>query len=266
MKEYIKNILKVEKILSEKNGVIYFSVPPGDIKPSKDGNPQDQSKWSYWRKSNYDFFVEELNKSPHEKILADVGAGQLEFKEITGKFRVCNVDFYSYPGIDVVCDFGAGLPFRDESVDIILLSNVLEHIPEPQKLLEECFRVLKKNGYVLGSVPFLIPIHQKPYDFFRYTDVNLKYIFNKSGFTSVSIKPVLMMHVLLFGMSAHFFTDLINKTKFSDNKFLQFVSKYFLKIIWKIVRTGFFVLGPLFGKSLQNPDFPHGYLFRAAKV
>lgn len=46
------------------------------------------------------------------------------------------------------------LSFNDDSIDIIISSDVFEHIPEPYKAHKEVYRVLKKNGYHIFSVPF----------------------------------------------------------------------------------------------------------------
>ena len=250
----------------EKNGVIYFSNPPANIKPSKDSDPQNKSKWSFWRRENFKFFKEELEKLKPDVLLADIGAGQSDFSEITSRFNLAATDFYPYEGINVVCDFTAGMPFKNESIDIILISNVLEHISEPAKFLEECSRTLKKGGALLGSVPFIIGIHQRPYDFFRYTDINLKKIFGIVGFSRLEIKPVLAMHTLFFNISAIFFTNLITKTEFSKNKFLNCVAILLIKILWKVFRVGFNVLKPLYRSSFESQDWPLGYLFKAVKI
>ena len=266
MDKNFKNILKKDKILFEKDGVFYFSAVPGDIKPSQDQNPEDMSRWSEWRKENFNFFKEQLGNSEKGLILADVGAGQSDFKELVSGFNLVSVDFYPYSGINVVCDFSSGLPFQDDALDIILISNVLEHIPEPDKFLKECFRTLKKGGVLLGSVPFMIGVHQRPYDFYRYTDISLKRLFGACGFSEPKIEPVLGEHVLLFSISARLFTNLARKTRFSANSLLNAIAAVFVRVLWKLIRIGFWALGPLFKKAQRDADWPLGYLFKAIKT
>jgi len=259
----IKSLLKPEYGASEKEGVFFIGEPPKDMAVSRDKSPRDKSQWSYWRKSNFDFFADELSKLQADMVLADIGAGQGEFSEIISRFNSIAVDFYPYDGINIVCDFTSGLPFRSDSVDILLLSNVLEHVPEPEKLLRECFRVLKKKGVLLGSAPFIIGIHQKPYDFFRYTDVTLKRFMSIAGFSDISIEPVLMEHKLLFGISAHFFHNLITRSVFSDSKQVNLFIVFLFRALWWMIRLGFRAFDPLFRKSYQDAAWPLGYLFRS---
>jgi SAM-dependent methyltransferase len=46
------------------------------------------------------------------------------------------------------------LSYPDESFDLIVSNDVLEHIPDPKRALKECFRVLKRGGTVLATFPF----------------------------------------------------------------------------------------------------------------
>lgn len=63
----------------------------------------------------------------------------------------------------------ASLPFADNSMDTVVLLEVLEHVRHPEKTLSEIERVLKPGGILLLSMPFLYPVHDAPYDFQRYT-------------------------------------------------------------------------------------------------
>lgn len=249
------NSLFNRRPLEEKDGVFYFSRPPKDIMPSRDADPADRRSWSYWRSENHAFFKRELGVLPKQSILVDLGAGQSDFGDLTRQFNLFAVDFYPYPGVSVVCDFKEKLPFSDRSADIVLLSNVLEHTREPNALLSECCRILKPGGLLLGSVPFMIQIHQRPYDFYRYTDTNLAYLFGKHHFKNVVITPVSNFSVLFFNVATSFFTHAIQETR----------HKLFWRILWKITRIKMVVVRGLFKKHLSDPDNPLGYLFKAYK-
>lgn len=253
----LEQIILKDRLIKEKNGVFYFSDAPADIRPSTDENPADKSKWSFWRKENFRFFNEELASISKEKTVLDIGAGQSDFKEIIFKFNKCSLDFYPYPGVDVVCDFTSGFPFKDNSFDVVILSNVLEHVAEPENLLKECYRALKPQGMVLGAVPFLIKIHQRPYDFYRYTDINLEHILKKANFSEIKITPAFMIYIIVFNAVTEFFIDLIKKS--------SFLPKLFFRAVWKIVRLGFKIFAPFLKKYPGDKDSPLGYLFKAAK-
>lgn len=77
------------------------------------------------------------------------------------------------------------MPFENNSFDSAFASEVLEHVFNPDTLLEETNRVLKKGGLFLLSTPFLWEEHGKPYDFARYTSFGLKYLLEKKGFVIV---------------------------------------------------------------------------------
>lgn len=89
----------------------------------------------------------------------------------------------------IVFDFEKDpLPCEKVSVDQILMFNLLEHLYNYNHLLKEAARVLKKNGQIFGSVPFLVGYHPDPRDFFRYTSESLKKIFVENGLGEPQIK------------------------------------------------------------------------------
>lgn len=74
------------------------------------------------------------------------------------------------------------LPFPDEVVDHVLLLDVLEHIPDPERCISETFRVLKTGGELTIQVPFMYPIHDAPLDFHRWTRFGLRRAAGQAGF------------------------------------------------------------------------------------
>lgn len=81
---------------------------------------------------------------------------------------------------DVLYD-GVRLPFEDQSFDTVLSVQVLEHTPEPQRLLNEMARVLRQDGTLIVSAPFSFRLHEEPYDFFRYTPHGLRSMCDAAG-------------------------------------------------------------------------------------
>jgi len=76
---------------------------------------------------------------------------------------------------------------RGDSFDVIFIMEVLEHLQEPQMALDNLFRMLKPSGCLVASSPFLLPIHDGPNDYYRYTEFGLKHLFSK--FENVSVVP-----------------------------------------------------------------------------
>jgi SAM-dependent methyltransferase len=90
---------------------------------------------------------------------------------------------------DMVAD-GAFLPLRSALADTVLLIEVLEHVPEPGRLLAEIARVLKPGGHLLLTTPFAIPEHAQPYDFYRFTQFGLRHLVQQAGFQVLALEPV----------------------------------------------------------------------------
>jgi len=128
----------------------------------------------------------------------NLGSGYIIFQQESTFFF--NVDIEPLPGVDIVHDLNIfPYPFEDESIDIILMYDVLEHLDNPIDVLQECWRILKKDGKVCLKVvywnnynTFSDPQHkhgftEKYFDFF--IGVRRKY-YMKHHFLSKKIKHV----------------------------------------------------------------------------
>lgn len=76
-------------------------------------------------------------------------------------------------------------PLEDQSVDCVLCTEVLEHLPNPQACVDEVHRLLRNDGTAFVSVPFFYPVHADPYDFQRFTEDGLRRLFRE--FKSVEV-------------------------------------------------------------------------------
>jgi ubiquinone/menaquinone biosynthesis C-methylase UbiE len=133
----------------------------------------------------------------------DAGAGELRFKPLCKNFEYVAQDFGQYDGIgddsglqtgkwdssklDLVCDI-TSIPEPDESFDVILCSEVLEHLPDPNNALRELSRLLKPDGQLIITAPFCSLTHFAPFHF--YSGFN-KY-FYESLFPKFGLKIVKM--------------------------------------------------------------------------
>lgn len=88
---------------------------------------------------------------------------------------------------DIVADLNQPLLIEDGVADTVVSFQVLEHLSEPQTMINESFRILKSEGNIFLTVPFQWWIHEAPYDFFRYTRYGLEHLFNKAGFTNIQV-------------------------------------------------------------------------------
>lgn len=80
------------------------------------------------------------------------------------------------------------LAFRDSSADAVVMVELLEHVPSPWLVLEEAHRVLGPGGRLVGTVPFVAPVHGDPGDYYRYSADGLRHLL--SAFQQVEVVPL----------------------------------------------------------------------------
>lgn len=123
----------------------------------------------------------------------DAGAGKMPYKIMLsddGASDYVSFDVADPRGdIDFVGDVQA-LPFEDGAFDVIFCSQVLEHVPEPQKALDEFARVLRPGGRVVLTAPHIGYLHNEPHDYYRYTKYGLEHMVNKTGLRIEDIRPI----------------------------------------------------------------------------
>ena len=90
-------------------------------------------------------------------------------------------------GPDVVYD-GRTLPFDDGSFDTVISVQVLEHTPDPQRLVDEMARVLAPDGIVILTAPFSFRLHEEPHDYFRYSPHGLKAMLLRAKLEVVDVR------------------------------------------------------------------------------
>ena len=131
-----------------------------------------------------------LNLKEGHKIL-DAGAGELPYKKYCEHLEYKSQDFGKYDGkgnnigkqtgtwdntrLDIVSDI-ADIPEPDESYDVVLCTEVFQHIPEPIKAMEEFSRLLRKSGTLILTVPVASMTHFAP---FYYYNGYSRYFFEK---------------------------------------------------------------------------------------
>jgi ubiquinone/menaquinone biosynthesis C-methylase UbiE len=123
--------------------------------------------------------------------LLDIGCGNKPYRiwmvekgcEVTG----CDIEQSSEKLVDIICP-ATSIPLKDATFDTVFSSQVLEHVAEHGKMLDECNRLLKPGGYLIVSAPMSWEHHESPYDFFRFTRYGFQHLLTTRGFEVNQIK------------------------------------------------------------------------------
>ena len=81
------------------------------------------------------------------------------------------------------------MPFEDSTFNTALLTEVLEHCPNPEVTLTETAKVLAPGGMLILTLPFLWPTHDCPFDEYRYTPWSMERRLKNSGFSDIKLFP-----------------------------------------------------------------------------
>ena len=126
-------------------------------------------------------------------LLLDVGCGRKPYgKWLPNIERHMGVDMPSTmhgPEHADVWASALALPFPDATFDSVLCTEVLEHTPDPAVGLREMARVSKAGSLLVLTVPFSEQLHEKPYDFCRFTSYWLEHLLKITGWEILQLRP-----------------------------------------------------------------------------
>ena len=135
--------------------------------------------------------VRELAPGMHGRVL-DVGCGNRPYESL--------FDSSSYIGLeldtpenrqtksaDIYYD-GRTFPVESGSFDVVVCNQVLEHVFEPDAFMREIGRVLRNDGQMLLTVPFVWDEHEQPRDFGRYSSFGLTALLVRNGFEVIELR------------------------------------------------------------------------------
>jgi len=106
--------------------------------------------------------------------ILDYGAGLSPYRSLFPNARYLRADVTDADGVEYVISDDGRISAQSEVFDLVLSTQVLEHVAAPLTYLSECFRVLKKGGRLLLSTHGMYEDHGCPYDFQRWTADGLK--------------------------------------------------------------------------------------------
>ncbi len=147
----------------------------------------------YERRSILDFVMEVASEVEPGTVVLDIGAGDAPYRELFGHTTYLTNDWQEsvHPGArraDVIGSASA-LPVESSSIGLLLCTQVLEHVPRPDLVLRECFRLLTPNGQIALTAPLVWQLHELPHDYYRYTPAGIEYLLAAAGFVDIEVRP-----------------------------------------------------------------------------
>ncbi len=137
-----------------------------------------------WRANQLHQESQQVFSTIQNALVLDVGSGNASYRIAENNYLV-RLDYpetgKNYLSREDVQADARALPFNTDSIDIVFLLEVLEHIPDTEQVLADVQRILKPGGILYISVPFIYPAHDLPYDYFRFSVGGLQYLLQKYG-------------------------------------------------------------------------------------
>lgn len=138
---------------------------------------------SYWLEKHIkEFSLKIDNRFP---LILDVGSRKQPYKSIFRFQNYIAIDIEKGE-VDLIADI-CNLPLKEGIADLVICTEVLEHVQNTEEALKNLDRVIKKGGYLILSTPLLIGEHEFV-DYFRFTEPALRYYLEKYGFEILELK------------------------------------------------------------------------------
>lgn len=127
-------------------------------------------------------------KTGSELTVVDYGCGPKPYRPLFGPAtRYLGADLPDNKEADVILDTNGGLPLANECSDVVISSQVLEHVLDVKQYLGECRRVMRSGGLLLLSTHGSWIYHPHPTDVRRWTGWGLQFEIEQCGFKAVEV-------------------------------------------------------------------------------
>jgi ubiquinone/menaquinone biosynthesis C-methylase UbiE len=212
---------------------------------------------------------------PGLKVL-DVGAGSCPHRPLFARCEYLAHDLAAlapgqlqgrkgYGSLDLISRIDS-LPIASETFDVVLCTEVLEHVPEPIQAIQEIARIIHRGGLLLLTAPLRSGIHQEPYHFYGgYTPFWYSKFLTEAGFEEITITPVGGLFKM-YGESSLHVAFAIAPWSLKDK---SVAVRLLLFPVWLVSLPWLAVLCPLFCHILDRVVFVEwgtvGYHVRAIK-
>ena len=131
--------------------------------------------------------IETASLTAQHRLISIGAGGEINAHLVARGLNATTVDVDPERQPDLLTSVESLVPLADASVDAVFCLEVLEHVPDSQAAANSIGRVLRPGGWLVGSTPFLLGIHDAPHDYYRFTEHGLRYLFR--NFQVVELRP-----------------------------------------------------------------------------
>jgi SAM-dependent methyltransferase len=121
-------------------------------------------------------------------LVLDVGCGHKPYRVHFGSARYFGMDRTREDSAPDFLGDACRIPVQTGVVDILFSTQVIEHVPKPDQMLREFNRVLKPGGSLILTGPMYWPLHEEPFDFYRFTKYGFVHLLRESGFADWEVQ------------------------------------------------------------------------------
>lgn len=129
----------------------------------------------------FDHRVAFLKSIASDAVTVELGSGNRRLND-----DIINIDLFPFPNVDIAADI-ENCPIADASVDYVILDSVIEHVPNPQAVINEVWRILKPGGQLFCINPFLFPYHGYPAHYCNFTRDGIQHLLR--NFSKAAVEP-----------------------------------------------------------------------------
>lgn len=183
---------------------------------------------------NINIVLKKLFKTLKPGITLDVGSKLSPYKQYIPYTKYLRLDTDKTTNPDICCDLH-DIRWESNYFDTIIATEVLEHLYDPQKAINEIYRIMKEDGTCILTTRFICVYHPDPKDYYRFSEDALSYLFR-------NFKEVHIYH--------------------HGNR---------LQVIWHMINTGKLgiilnIFNPLFARiHFKKTMYPSGFIVLAKK-
>jgi SAM-dependent methyltransferase len=165
-----------------------------------------------------------------------MGCGKMPYRLILESFtsNYIGADIANNPQADIHISSDGQVPLPDNSIDIILSTQVLEHVISPERYLSECHRLLKVGGFIILSTHGYWYYHPVPTDFWRWTGSGLRKILKDAGFQIIEFHGLMAL-----ASSAMQLVQFAIEQKIPSSKGIRIILYFVMQLIVQIMDKAF---------------------------